>query len=141
MTVEIPERFKGTVWWQANAREPRAVAFREGLERIEKATEQMLCEQILLLPPAIQTRLAKGPSRRRYDCGVCEAFGHDWVKEAPCDPEDPCWWVWAYHEVPKLDARRSDDQWDGPIANRIYERTIATYRAAGWKGEAAEANA
>jgi hypothetical protein len=36
---------------------------------------------------------------------------------------------------------RRDDQWHGELANDQYRRTITTYRAAGWTGEAVGANA
>lgn len=135
MTVETPERLRGTIWDRLDLTE-RAIEFRDSLLVVEQATEEMLREQIALLPAGIATHLERGPTPRRYECAVCNAFGRDWVKEVPCDPADPLWRVWAFHETPKLDARHKDDQHYGAIANRIYERTLATYRAAGWQGVA-----
>lgn len=92
------------------------------------------------LPDDIRARLAKGPIPRRWDCGVCVAFGRPfWVGEP--DPTDPRWIAWDYHEVPKLEMKRANQQWYGELANDTYERCIATYRAAGWTGEAEPANA
>lgn len=126
--------------WDSPKLTPRQVAFREALRRVSTATERMLREKVAELPPHLQERLAQGPKIYRYGCGVCDAFGRDFI-QGDVDLRDPRWWVWAYHEVPKLDAKRHDDQHYGPIANRIYERCIATYRAAGWQGEPSEANA
>lgn len=126
--------------WESPELTPKQVELREALRRMRSATEAMLREKIAQLPSHIRERLAQGPKPYRYDCGICDAFGRDFV-QGTVDISDPRWWVWAYHEVPKLDAKRHDDVHYGPLANRIYERTIATYRAAGWEGEAAEANA
>lgn len=126
--------------WDSPDLTPKQVEFREALRRLRPATELMLRDQVARLPAGIATRLERGPLPSRYACGVCDAFGRDFI-QGTVDLSDPRWWVWAYHEVPKLDARFNDDQHYGPIANRIYERTIATYRAAGWTGEATPANA
>jgi hypothetical protein len=130
-----------TIWDRPTAREPRALEFKAGLERVALVTEATLAETIALIPTETAALLARGPKPARYDCAVCDAFGYEWIKSTPCDPEDPRWLIWAYHETPKLDACHNDDQFYGAIANRIYERTIATYRAAGWQGEAPEPNA
>ena len=101
------------------------------------------CEQ---LPGDVRDRLSRGPLRRRWACGVCEAFGRykqhlrDTLDQ-PRDPDDPMWRAFSYHDVPKIGMKRGDQEHYGPLANDIYLRCLATYRAAGWDGVAEEPNA
>lgn len=99
--------------------------------------------QRLVVPKQIVVDLAKGPSRfGRFACGVCEAFGKPWYRDkASWDLKSPLYRVFCYHEVPRIYCRFKDMEHFGKHANTIYERTIATYRAAGWTGEATEPNA
>lgn len=66
-------------------------------------------------------------------CGVCEAFGPRLYKNMKADLNDPLWVVFAWHEVPKIDMKIAEHQWSGPAAQEVYERTLQTYRAAGWE--------
>jgi hypothetical protein len=100
-----------------------------------------LAEAVAALPAEIRERLAGGPVKYRWGCGVCEAFGRDWYISVVPDETDPMWRAWAYHEVPKLDMKVRRDLHYGEHANAIYCRCIETYRAAGWTGEAQGANA
>lgn len=115
---------------------PRQQSFFDVMVKVSDWTEDDLQAAVAALPPTIRDRLAKGPVPRRYDCAACEAF-----KPFPDDFSGPTWEVFAYHEVPKLYLRRQDDLHYGPLANESYERTLAMYRAAGWSGEAPEADA
>lgn len=93
------------------------------------------------IPAHIRERLAEGPIRSRYACGVCQAFGAAFYKSGVFDLTDPMWLVWGYHEAPKADMTRREQLHYGPLANETYERCLATYRAAGWTGEAPEPDA
>lgn len=117
-------------------RTPRQRQFYALLLEVRDWTEDDLCAALDTVPPAVVERLARGPVGRRWDCGVCDAFGR-----MPDHIDGPMWKVYAYHEVPKLYMERREQLHYGPLANEIYERTMATYRAAGWDGEAAGANA
>lgn len=122
---------------------PETTRFREFLSDLRALDEAALDVAVSELPEAIRQRLSEGPNPRRWSCAVCEAFGEHFYKQAhdDLDPEDPMWIVWGYHEVPKAEMRFADQLHYGPLANETYERCIATYRAAGWDGEAEEANA
>jgi hypothetical protein len=104
-------------------------------------TEEELQRAALLLPFGVRDRLAAGPLPRRWSCGVCDAFGADWYRNATPNLADPMWIVWCYHEAPKSRMTHRDQLHYGLLANETYERTLATYRAAGWNGKASEANA
>lgn len=105
-------------------------------------TEDDLKVAVAALPDDIREALARGPLPYRYDCGVCAAFGGEmFYGREDHDPTDTLFRAWGYHEVPKLWMKRRDQQHAGPFSNETYERTIATYRAAGWDGEAAPPNA
>ncbi len=108
---------------------------------VRHMTEATLIAAMAQIPETIRLKLAEGPHPRRWTCAICLAFGKDWYLTAVPAPDDPMWLVFAYHEIPKIHMKRDDDQWYGTLANRTYERGIATYRAAGWKGEAEGANA
>lgn len=110
------------------------------LAAIKGMTEDDLRDAIAACSIGVRASLADGPLRRRWSCGVCEAFGFDFYKGLP-NAGSPIWRAWGYHEVPKLHAQRVGDSHYGPLANEIYHRTIATYRAAGWVGEVEAANA
>jgi hypothetical protein len=120
---------------------PKYYDYRDALLAADSLTEDDLLEAVVELPNEIRDRLAEGPLPYRYDCGVCEAFGKAFYKEGAVDLADPMWRVWIYHETPKARMKRVDQQHYGPLANECYERTLATYRAAGWPGEAPEPNA
>lgn len=116
--------------------------YMRALEEVAWITEDDLADLMPLLPHQIVVGLAEGPLPYRFDCGVCSAFGRSFYRNvAKHQPDDPTFRVWAYHEVAKLGMRTKNDEHYGPCANDHYERTIATYRAAGWTGEAQEANA
>lgn len=112
--------------------------WREDYRALADMTENDLREAVAQLPDEIRDKLAKGPLSYRYACGVCKAFGSAYLAElkrnieTPPDATDPKWRAFAYHEVPKKDMRVAEQQWSGPLAQEVYERTLATYRAAGW---------
>lgn len=110
------------------------------LEAIEQMTEDDLADALAQCPEMVRAKLAEGPVRGRWDCGVCDAFGKSFYMGQP-DVDSPLWRAWAYHEIPKLDMQSSRDMHFGPLANQCYERALMTYRAAGWIGDAAAANA
>jgi hypothetical protein len=121
---------------------PRFRAFLEAVrERVPD--ERALGQFIPLLPPAVLAGLAAGPMPYRYDCRVCSASGGEpfWGTDDNLDPSDALCLVWGFHEVPKLDMARRNDQYYGALANETYRRCLATYRAAGWVGSAPEPNA
>lgn len=120
---------------------PRQREFVAFLQAISDMTEDDLAAALALCPPVVMDLLTRGPLAYRYACGVCEAFGGRAFHGHTPDVSDPLWRAWGYHEVPKLHMRRADDRHYGRHANDTYERCIATYRAAGWDGEAAEPNA
>lgn len=124
----------------ALAKTPQQREFVQFLLAIKDMTEDDLTDAIAACPVDVQARLADGPCRPRWTCGVCEAFGRSFYTGEP-DADSPLWRAWGYHEVPKLEMRHANDRHYGPLANETYERAIATYRAAGWIGEAATANA
>lgn len=124
----------------AVAKTPRQREFVAFLQAIEDMTEADLGDAVAACPAEVRDRLAAGPLRYRFDCGVCVAFGVDFYK-GTADASSPAWRAFGYHEVPKLQMRRTDDRHYGELANETYRRAIATYRAAGWDGEAGEANA
>lgn len=112
------------------------------LRAIESMTEDDMRAAVAQLPPEILVSLARGPLSYRYDCGVCASFGGEtFYGRDDHDPEDPLDRAWGYHEVIKLKMKRRDQAHYGGLANETYERCIATYRAAGWTGEAPEPNA
>lgn len=121
--------------------------WRTDYQALEAMTEDDLVEAVSQLPVVIRERLAQGPDPYRWTCGVCKAFGKPYLAELrrqlahPMDAADLMWRAFAYHEIPKAQMKRADQQHYGLLANEIYERCIATYRAAGWNGEAEEANA
>lgn len=112
--------------------------WREDYRALADMTEDDLREAVAQLPDAIRAKLAEGPLPYRYACGVCKAFGSAYIAElkrnieTPPDPTDPKWRAFAYHEVPKKDMRHAEQQWSGPLAVEVYERTMATYRASGY---------
>lgn len=120
---------------------PRHREFKAALEDLRDVDEAELADAMARIDPAIRARLAEGPHPRRWTCGVCEAVGAGWYRDRKPDRSDPLWIVWAYHEVPKADMNHSDQLHYGELANQTYRRCIATYRAAGWTGDAAEPNA
>lgn len=115
--------------------------FVAGLEDLRDVTEDELRAAVLACPPHVLERLAQGPLEGRYKCGICEAFGRSWWLNRTPDRTDPMWIAWAYHEVPKLDMTHRRQLHHGPHSDHTYRRCIATYRAAGWTGEAEEPNA
>lgn len=118
------------------------MTYKDELEAQRNLTIEQVQEAMLYLPNDIKTKLAEGPLFRRYDCGVCQAFG-----TRPNTPvlyegfDQYMFIVWIYHEVPKVDFRFADQNHYGKGADDIYKRCIETYRAAGWTGEAEEPNA
>ncbi len=120
---------------------PRQAAFKAGLEEMGDVGVEALEGALEQLPSSLVERLAEGPRPSRWVCGVCEAFGRDWYSTVEPDLDDPKWVVWAFHEVPKADMNHRDQLHYGELANEIYRRCLATYRAAGWDGEAPEPNA
>jgi hypothetical protein len=122
------------------AKTPKQREFVRFLQSIEHMTLDDLRAAIAACPRDVRDRLEAGPLFRRFSCGVCEAFGRGFYAGIP-DADDPRWRAWGYHEVPKLQMRRSDDRHYGELANETYRRSIATYRAAGWEGDAEEPNA
>ena len=108
------------------------IALRDFREALRPMTEVDLRADVAALPNDIRERLATGPHPRRWTCGVCQSFGDAAFYRGTPDLDDPRWRVWGYHEVPKADMRRADQQWYGPLADDTYRRCIATYRAAGW---------
>jgi len=116
--------------------------YRETLLKAADISLEDVVEAMSKISDEVRVKLASGPLPYRYDCGVCQAFG------APAnstvhfeDFDEPSMTVWIYHEVPKGKFRHRDENYYGPGANEIYERCLATYRAAGWTGEATDANA
>lgn len=105
-------------------------------------TPELVVEAMENLPIRIKDKLKKGPLPNRYSCGVCKAFdgmfeGYDLT----IDTDDPIYRVWVYHEVPKAEFRHADQNYFGAGANKIYNRCIETYQAAGWEGIAEPENA
>lgn len=121
--------------------QPKYQAYRDALLAADDLTEDDLLAAVAELPNEIREKLAAGPVARRWSCGVCEAFGKAFYATGDVDLTDPRWRVWIYHETPKARMKRVDQQHYGPLANESYGRTIATYRAAGWTGEAGEPDA
>lgn len=121
--------------------QPEHQAYRDALAAADALTEDDLCAAVAELPEDVREKLAAGPVPRRWSCGVCEAFGKAFYSSGDVDLTDPMWRVWIYHETPKARMKRNDQLHSGPLSNETYDRTIATYRAAGWDGEASEANA
>lgn len=121
-------------------------SYRDALDRLAAMTEEDLREAVERLPAARRERLAAGPLPYRWDCGVCKAYA-DFISELDrgrkpiVNVDDPEWRVFLYHEEPKSRMKRRDQLHYGPLANELYERGLATYRAAGWDGDAPEANA
>jgi hypothetical protein len=125
--------------------QPRFLSFKEALEEAEGLTPEDMADAVAQLPEADRARLAKGPKARRWDCGICDTFA-DLIRlldgdQAAADLSDPRWVVYLYHEVPKARMERRSQLHYGALANEGYGRCLATYRAAGWDGEAAEADA
>lgn len=110
--------------------------FASALEAARPLTEEDVRAAVALLPAAVVERLCGGPIPARYRCGVCQAFGVDFYGSGQIDLDDPRWIVWIYHEVPKADMDHQDQLHFGDLANETYVRALATYRAAGWDGEA-----
>lgn len=119
---------------------PAQIAFKAALNEARDITHAAMCEAVTLLPETIRSRLATGPHRHRWTCRVCDVFGASFY-QGTIDLTDPRWIVWIYHEVPKADIRHRNQLHHGQLANEIYQRCIATYRAAGWVGEALAPNA
>lgn len=122
------------------------LSYRDALAEIASMTEDDLRADVDLLPDVRRERLAAGPLPARWSCGVCKTFSDfvaalDRGREPRVDLSDPEWRVFLYHEEPKARMKRRDQLHYGPLANEQYERGIATYRAAGWDGDAAEPNA
>lgn len=118
--------------------------WRQDYRDLEWMTEDDLASamaELRELEPDVIAKLAQGPKSYRYGCAVCDAFGEAYYKHCPPDPDDPKWRAFAYHEIPKKDMFHANSQFYGPLANDTYVRCIATYRAAGWTGEAQEPNA
>lgn len=120
---------------------PRQRAYKVVLEEARAITEDDMRAAVERLPAHIRSRLAEGPRQRRWSCGVCDAFGADWYTTTTFDLADPTSIAYLYHEVPKADMKHRDQLHYGDFANEIYTRAIATYRAAGWTGDAEEPNA
>lgn len=108
---------------------------------IGEMTEADLRAAMELIPADVRSSLSMGPVERRYGCAVCEAFGKGFYSTGSHDSADPMWRVFGYHEQPKARMRFAREEHDGPLANEVYVRCLATYRAAGWVGEAEGANA
>jgi len=123
------------------AKTPRQQGFVRFLQAIAHMTDDDLVAAVAACPLDVRQRLISGPLPRRWACGVCEAFGGARFHGGTPDADDPMWRAWGYHEVPKLRMRRANDCHYGEHADETYRRTIATYRAAGWTGEAKEVNA
>lgn len=121
--------------------QPKYQDYKDALLAAEALTEDDLRAAMLELPDEIRATLARGPIPRRWDCGICEAFGKPFYCTGAVDLTDPRWIVWIYHEVPKAHMKRNDQLHYGHWANETYVRCIATYRAAGWSGDAEEPNA
>lgn len=117
--------------------------FKAALDAARHVSEDLLILSVALLDPEIRERLRAGPVPARYRCGVCQAFGADFYTnaETEIDLTDPRWLVWIYHEVPKAEMTHVDELHYGDLANETYVRAIATYRAAGWDGEASPPDA
>ncbi len=107
--------------------------YKELLDTAEQLTVEDLGRLIAEVKPEVRAKLAEGPLPYRYDCGVCAAFGRSWYRDKKnFDPASADALVFAYHEVPKLHMRFADQEHQGPLADDIYQRCLATYRAAGW---------
>jgi hypothetical protein len=115
--------------------------FEASLQVAKSMTVEDLMVAVDSLPNSIKNKLAEGPHPSRYVCGVCEAFGDEFYKKPVEDNTDPVWLAFAYHEIPKLEMVLEAQQFYGRLANEVYVRCIETYKAAGWTGEAEEANA
>lgn len=131
----------GKAWQGYGDLTERQHAYAHVLIALREMTEEELYEAVAQLPQEIRDRLARGPHPARFTCAVCNAFGKGHYKTVWPDADDPAYRAFAYHEVPKGRANSGDDQHHGALANETYERCIATYRAAGWKGVAAPADA
>lgn len=116
-------------WWR-----PQHEPFKQALEAARAIDAEALAAAIEQLPQPLQFALCKGPMPYRYDCRVCTTLRELLGDAEPARLDDPIWVVWAYHEVPKALIEHRDEQWVGEHANAIYERCLATYRAAGWDG-------
>lgn len=121
-------------------RAARHAAYKDALERLRPMTAGEVRGAVQNLPVEIREKLAKGPHPRRWTCAVCQAFDVP-ATVVEADQSDARWLVFGYHEMPKCDMRHRDDQHYGDLANEVYRRCIEIYRAAGWTGEATEANA
>lgn len=101
----------------------------------ETVTPEILEEAFEALPEEIRAALAEGPKRYRYDCGVCMAFGKEWYESGECENlSDPRGIVFCWHEVPKLEMRKKDDQFYGEASREVFARCERLYRRAGWAG-------
>lgn len=102
------------------------------LRAMERVTEADVVAALALCPEHIRAGLALGPRGTRYSCGICHTFGKAWYSAGGFTMRDPMWIVWGYHEVPKLHMTEEGQQFNGPLADDVYARCLATYRAAGW---------
>jgi hypothetical protein len=124
----------------------RFLPYRDALREAASLSTGDLVRAMNEIPAAERERLAFGPMTYRYDCGICETF-RDLVQildrdgGGAVDLDDPRWIVYIYHETPKARMKRADQLHYGPLSNEGYERGLATYRAAGWTGDAPEPNA
>lgn len=131
----------GKAWHGYGDLTKRQHAHAHVLIALREMTEEELREAVAQLPQETRDRLAQGPHPVRRACGVCNVLNKGDYRIAWPNADDPAYRAFAYHEVPKSYADHDGDQYHGALANDIYERCIATYRAAGWKGVAAPADA
>lgn len=114
-----------------------AMGFRRLLEAVRDMTYEDLVAEVAKLPDDIRARLAEGPRQNQYSCAVCDAVGGpSFYRSGKDDPTDVVWRVYAWHEVPKLFMTNNRQLHWGELSDETYKRCVATYRAAGWTGEA-----
>jgi hypothetical protein len=113
--------------WASPELTARQRSFRDAMLSVVDWSLDDLQAAVDALPAHVRARLSQGPVARRWSCGICDAFS-----PTPDDMSDPIWKVYAYHEVPKLYMRHRDEQWYGLLADEVWERCRAVYKAAGW---------
>lgn len=121
--------------------DPKYATLKRSYAQLLDVTEEQLRAAVEQLSWHLRDALARGPLPYRYDCRVCESFGSGFYKGIEYDLSNPMHLVFGYHEAPKVNMTHRDHQHYGPHANATYTRCIATYRAAGWSGDAEEPNA
>lgn len=123
-------------------------AYRALLERVkDEITHERVVAAVAELEPELRAQLAEGPEPYRYDCAVCDVCMDPDTrkKRQEFDPDaldlnEPRNIIFLYHELPKLDARDTNQLHYGAPGVEINKRCIEIYRAAGWSGREVKQN-